>query len=114
MPPLVVMPRYTSLEWMLHQELINSMDAFIFPKSIGDINNSDPNGLEKLSCLDFKQSEEKYISPKLICNKKIIPNRSDLKIFLSVVHAALIQQGFQCKDSPNTTFSLLELQPHAD
>lgn len=89
---------------MLHQELINSMDAFIFPKSIGDINNSDPNGLKNLAAL-ISNSPKKNI---FLLNSYVTKNHTqspDLKIFLSVVHAALIQQGFQCKDSPNTTFS---------
>ncbi|EKF9603035.1 hypothetical protein O1C43_002845 [Vibrio cholerae] len=81
---------------------IENYDVFIFPKSIGDINDSGPNVIQHLANIISATSKNKiyFLNSYVSKSKQNVSHVS----FFKKIHDALISQGFTTLDKYDDTF----------
>jgi len=83
---------------------ITNIDAFVFPKSIGDIRDSKEGAIDKLAATISATQKDRLFFLNSYVTKDM--NRPlDLSAFITI-HDALLAAGFSTKDDVNKTFYL--------
>lgn len=86
----------------LRDDEINKYDVFIFPKSIGDINDSSGEAIQHLANV-ISNSVKKRIYFLNSYVSKDIQNISHINLF-EIIHERLIESGFSTSDDHRKTF----------